>query len=77
MASLKPRLRSTRNVGLTGQEFAAWEEVATRPMQRTISSEHRDRLIAAGYIREVVDHSGTINALAMTGRGLRRLDRGK
>jgi hypothetical protein len=46
-------------------------------MERTIPDGHRDRLIAAGYIREVVRHSGGVNALALTGRGLRRLESGK
>jgi hypothetical protein len=46
-------------------------------MQRSISDEHRDRLIAAGYIREIVRHSGSINVLALTGAGMRRLESGK
>ena len=46
-------------------------------MQRTIPDEHRDRLIAVGYIREVVRHSGAVSALALTGAGLRRLEAGK
>jgi hypothetical protein len=45
--------------------------------QRTISDEHRERLIRAGYIREVVAHSGGVSALALTGRGLRRLEKAK
>ena len=32
-------------------------------MQRTIPDEHRDRLVAAGYIREVVRHSGVLALL--------------
>jgi hypothetical protein len=46
-------------------------------MQRTISDAHRDRLIAAGYIREVERHSGSVNALSLTGAGLRRFESGK
>ena len=50
------------------------KEVGTRPAQRTIPDAHRDRLIAAGYVREVVRG---FNALALTGRGIARLDAGK
>jgi len=46
-------------------------------MQRTIPDEHRDRLIEAGYIREVVRSYEGVHALALTGRGLRRLELGK
>jgi hypothetical protein len=46
-------------------------------MQRTIPDEHRDRLIAAGYVREVVRHWGSVGALALTGAGIRRLEAGK
>lgn len=49
------------------------QEVANHPMQRTISDDHRERLLKAGYIREVVDTHGGVSALALTGRGLRRL----
>ena len=38
-------------------------------MQRTIPDTHRDRLVAAGYIRELVRNSHSINALALTGHG--------
>jgi hypothetical protein len=46
-------------------------------MQRPIPDEHRDRLIAAGYIREVVRYSGAVSALVLTGAGIRRLESGK
>jgi hypothetical protein len=46
-------------------------------MQRTIPDEHRDRLIAAGYVREVVRHSSGGSALALTGAGIRRLESGE
>jgi hypothetical protein len=46
-------------------------------MQRTIPDEHRDRLIAAGYIREVVRYSGAVSALALTSARIRRLEPGK
>jgi len=59
------------------EEFASLKEVGNRPMQRTIPDEHRDRLIKAGYIREVVRHSHGISALALSGRGIRRLALGK
>lgn len=58
---------------LTSDEIASLKEVANRPMQRTISDEHRDRLLKAGYIREIVPPHRGIAALALTGRGLRRL----
>jgi hypothetical protein len=44
-------------------------------MQRTIPDKHRDKLITAGYIREVV-RSGGVSALALTGAGIRRLEFG-
>ena len=75
MARLRPL--SVRKAPLTSEEFASLKEVGTKPMQRTISDEHRDRLIAAGYIREVVRRSGGVSALALTGAGIRRLEAGK
>ena len=68
---------SKRRVPLTSAEFASLKEVGARPMQRTIPDEHRDRLIEAGYIREVVANSSGVSALALTGAGLRRLEAGK
>ena len=75
----KRRLASVpfRDTPLTSEEFASLKEVGNRPMQRTIPDDHRDRLIAAGYIREVVRSSGSVNALALTGRGIKRLALGK
>ena len=58
---------------LTADEVASLKEVANRPMQRTIPDEHRDRLLKAGYIREIVPSHGGIAALELTGRALRRL----
>ena len=46
-------------------------------MQRTIPRAHKDRLIEAGFIREVVPPSGGNSALALTGVGLRRLESGE
>ena len=46
-------------------------------MQVTIPYAHRDRLIAAGYVREVMPRLGSISALALTGAGLRRLESSK
>jgi hypothetical protein len=74
-----PRLKYTslsvsrNNPRLTAEEFASLKEVGNRPMQRTIPDEHRDRLLKAGLIREIVRSYGSISALALTGRGLRRL----
>ena len=45
-------------------------------MQRTIPDDHRDRLLKAGYVREVV-RTTEGSALAVTGRGLRRLALGE
>ena len=65
------------NPRLTAEEFASLKEVRNRPSQRTIPDEHRDRLIELGYIRAVVPSHEGISALALTGRGLRRLALGK
>jgi len=46
-------------------------------MQRTIPDAHRDRLIEAGYVREVLQHSGNVSALALTGAGIKRLEAGE
>jgi hypothetical protein len=62
---------------LAEEEFAALKEVADKPMHCAISDEHRDRLIAAGYIREVRNRSGRVYALVLTRRGLKQLARGK
>ena len=72
------RKSSSRAMGralprLTSDEVASLKEVANRPMQRTISDEHRDRLLKAGYIREIMPRHGGIAAVALTGHGLRRL----
>ncbi len=79
MAKLRSQLRSLsrRKAALTSAEFASLKDLANRPMQRTIPDEHRDRLIEAGYIREVVRHSGTLSALALTGAGIKRLEAGE
>jgi len=58
---------------LTADELVSLREVANRPLQRTIPDEHRDRLLKAGYIRVILSPHGGIAALALTGRGLRRL----
>jgi len=79
MPNLRRQLLSVsrRKVPLTREEFASLNEINVRPMRRTIPDEHRDRLIEAGYIREVVAHSGQMSALALTGRGLKRLALGE
>jgi hypothetical protein len=74
MTRLKYSSRTmTRAPRLTADEVASLKEVANRPMQRTIPDEHRVRLLATGYIREIIPAHGGIAALALTGRGLRRL----
>ena len=79
MAKLRPQLRSLsrRKAALTSAEFASLKHVAERPMQRTIPDAHRDRLIEARYVREVVRHAGNVSALALTGAGIRRLESGE
>jgi len=75
MAKVKPKSRAFfQRVKLTPEEFTSLKEVGTRPTQRAIPDAHRNRLIAAGYVREVVRG---FNALALTGRGIARLDAGK
>jgi len=46
-------------------------------MRVTIPDAHRDHLIAAGYVREVLPRLGSISALVLTGAGLRRLESGE
>jgi hypothetical protein len=60
---------------LTVEEFASLQQVGNRPMQRTIPDNHRNRLVEVGYIREIVRSHEGVSALALTGRGLRRLGR--
>jgi hypothetical protein len=68
---------SRNNPRLTAEEFASLKEVGNRPRRRTIPDDHRDRLIKLGYIRAVVRSHEGISALALTGRGLRRLALGE
>jgi len=79
MAKLRTQVRSLsrRKAALTSAEFASLVHVAERPMQRTIPDAHRDRLIEAGYVREVLQHSGNVSALALTGAGIKRLEAGE
>jgi len=80
MARVRSRFPSISKrpfVPLTNEEFESLKEVSIRPMRRTIPDEHRDRLIAAGYIRELVPNLGGASALALTGAGIRRLEAGK
>jgi hypothetical protein len=76
MAKLKPKPRAFfQPVKLTPEEFASLKEVGTGPTQRAIPDAHQDRLIAAGYVREVIRNG--VSALALTGRGVTRLAAGK
>ena len=77
MTKLRRRLPGTPRPRLTAEEFASLKAVGTRPMERSIPAEHRDRLIELGYIREVARRVDGVSALALTGRGLRRLSQGK
>jgi hypothetical protein len=67
---------SQPKVLLTSEEFASLKEVGIGRMQHNIPDEHRDRLIALGYIREVV-RVGTGRALVLRVNGIRRLKSGK
>jgi len=77
MARIRSIRSASRKVPLTSEEFASLKEVGNGPMQRTIPDEHRDRLIATGYVREVMGRAPGISALALTGTGLARLASGK
>jgi hypothetical protein len=77
MVHIRALRSASRKIPLTREEFASLKEVGNRPMQRTISNEHLDRLIAAGYVREIANRAGGISALALTGAGLARLASGK
>lgn len=67
------RLRYQPRVKLTPEELASLKEVGNGSLRLTIPDEHRDHLIAVGYVREVVSRSGSLSALALTGAGLKRL----
>ena len=78
MAKLKSKSRAFfQSARLTPEEFASLKEVGSRAVLRTIPDEHQDRLIKAGYVREILNSYGGARALVLTGRGLRRLSRGK
>jgi len=77
MALIRSLRSASRKIPLTSEEFASLKEVGKRPMQRTIPDEHRDRLIAAGYVREVTSRAGGISVLALTGAVIARLASGK
>jgi hypothetical protein len=77
MVHIRALRSASRKIPLTREEFASLKEVGNRPMQRTIPDEHRDRLIASGYVREIKSRAGAISALALTGAGIARLASGK
>jgi len=73
-----PRSRNQfPQVRLSAEVFASLKEINNRPMQRTIPDDHRDRLIKAGYVREILRYDQSTSTLALTGRGLRRLALGE
>ena len=78
MARLRYQLRSLsrRKVPLTSQEFESLKEAGTRPVPSTIPDGHRECLVNAGYIREVV-LAGSVYASVLTGAGMRRLETGQ
>ena len=76
------RTRRTRSLirhkaRLTSEEFASLKQLAEKPRQVTIPAAHRDRLIEAGYVREVLPRLNGIFTLVLTGAGLRRVESGK
>lgn len=73
----RPRSLSRRKIALSSAEFACLKELRNKPPQRTIPDDYRDRLLAAGYVREVAIHVGSICALALTGAGIKRLESGE
>ena len=74
MAKSRAFFQSAR---LTPEEFAFLKEVGSRTVLRTIPDGPGDRLIKAGYVREILNPYGGGSVLVLTGRGLRRLTRGK
>ena len=54
---------------LTNEEFEALKEVAKGTVERSIPNKHRNRLLDAGYVREIVPRSGGESVLALTGMG--------
>ena len=76
------KIRRTRALarhreGLTSEEFASVKQFAEKPRQVTIPASHRERLIEAGYVREVLPRLNGIFTLALTGAGLRRVEASK
>ena len=79
---MTPRRSQTRSLSrhskrLTSEEFASLKQLADKPRQVTIPAAHRDRLIEAGYVREVLPRFNGIFTLALTGTGLRRVEAGE
>lgn len=62
---------------LAPDEFVSLKAVGKRPLQYTIPNAHRDRLIAAGYVREMTGRWNDISTLVLTGAGIRRLESGE
>jgi len=57
---------------LTADELACLKKIENHPIHCMMPDGHRSRLLELGYIRELVSPKDTY-ALALTGRGLRRL----
>jgi hypothetical protein len=77
MAKLKSKSRAFFQRTAYAGGVCLLKEVGSRAVLRTIPDEHRDRLIKAGYVREILNTYGGASVLVLTGRGLRRLSRGK
>ena len=77
MKTRRTRALSRYRVRLTSEEFASLKQLADKPRQLTMPASHRERLIEAGYVREVLPRLNGIFTLAVTGAGLRRLEAGQ
>ena len=77
MKRRRTRFLSRHQARLTSEEFASLKQLADRPRHVTIPAGHRDRLIEAGYVREVLPRFNGIFTLALTGTGLRRVEAGE
>jgi len=77
MKRRRTRFLSRHQARLTSEEFASLKQLADRPRHVTIPAGHRDRLIEAGYIREVLPRGNGVFTLVLTGAGLRRAESGK
>jgi len=65
MRTRRTRSLTRHKIRLTREEFASLQQLAAKPKQVTIPIAHRDRLIEAGYVREVLPRFDGIFTLAV------------